>query len=306
MSAGRSLPWEELTRRRLVEAGGAALAAAYALGGGRTARAAEHQLTHLPGLSAPAEILVDRWGIPHIYAATSRDAFLLQGFNAARDRLWQIDLWRRRGLGRLSAAFGRTYVAQDRAARLFLYRGDMDAEWAAYGAERRRSPTAFAAGVNAYVASRARAAPLPPEFEALGYRPDRWRPRTSCASAATGSSPISEQVAARSCCAIRPRGRALRKRLEPQWRHQVPDGLDLADIPDDVLDVYELATAPVDFAEQAGSASRRPRVRQGSNNWAIAGRRTATGRPILASDPHRAHGVPSLRYLAHLSRRAST
>ena len=52
------------------------------------------------GLGAPAEIIVDRWGIPHIYAASSRDAFFLQGWNAARDRLWQIDLWRKRGLGR--------------------------------------------------------------------------------------------------------------------------------------------------------------------------------------------------------------
>ena len=91
----------------------------------------------------------------------------------------------------------------------------------------------------------------------------------------------------------------LRKRLEPRWRYEVPAGLDLDDIPDDVLDVYELAIAPVEFAERAGSASRRPRVRQGSNNWAIAGRRTSTGRPILANDPHRTQGVPSLRYLAH-------
>ncbi len=92
----------------------------------------------------------------------------------------------------------------------------------------------------------------------------------------------------------------LRKQLEPHWRYEVPDGLDLDDIPDDVLDVYELAIAPVEFAEQGGQRARRPRVRQGSNNWTIAGRRTATGRPILANDPHRTQGVPSLRYLAHL------
>ena len=64
--------------------------------------------------------------------------------------------------------------------------------------------------------------------------------------------------------------------------------------------VYDLAIAPVEFAERDGRAVRRARVRQGSNNWAIAGRRTASGRPILANDPHRAQGVPSLRYLAHL------
>ena len=72
------------------------------------------------GISQPAEIIVDHWGVPHIYAGTHYDAFFVQGFNAARDRLWQIDLWRRRGLGTLAEVFGEAYVEQDRAARLFL------------------------------------------------------------------------------------------------------------------------------------------------------------------------------------------
>ena len=74
----------------------------------------------LPGLTAPGEIIIDRAGIPHIYAANARDGFFLQGYAVARDRLWQIDLWRKRGLGRLSASFGAQFVAQDRAARLLL------------------------------------------------------------------------------------------------------------------------------------------------------------------------------------------
>src|SRR3712207_5195852 len=85
------------------------------------------------GLQGPAEILVDHWGVPHIYAGTTRDAIFLQGYNAARDRIWQIDLWRKRGLGLLARDFGPSYAAQDRAARLFLYRGDMDQEWRSYG-----------------------------------------------------------------------------------------------------------------------------------------------------------------------------
>ena len=82
------------------------------------------------GLAEDASIIIDRWGVPHIYAANRDDAFFLQGYNAARDRLWQIDLWRKRGLGLLAENFGPTYVEQDRAARLFLYRGDLEAEWA--------------------------------------------------------------------------------------------------------------------------------------------------------------------------------
>ncbi len=80
-------------------------------------------------LAAPAEILIDRYGFPHIYAADAHDALFTQGFCIARDCLWQIDLWRRRGLGLLSGVFGSSFVEKDRAARLFLYRGDMRSEW---------------------------------------------------------------------------------------------------------------------------------------------------------------------------------
>src|SRR6202012_2959556 len=73
------------------------------------------------GLAQPSDILIDRWGVPHIFAANDSDAFFVQGFNAARDRMFQIDLWRRRGLGRLAEVLGPAYVQQDRAARLFLY-----------------------------------------------------------------------------------------------------------------------------------------------------------------------------------------
>src|SRR3954451_1566033 len=90
-------------------------------------------------------------GIAHIYAANVRDAFSLQGYNAARDRLWQIDLWRKRGLGLLAKDFGPGYVAQDRAARMFLYRGDMNQEWASYGPNAKSYTEAFVAGVNAFL-----------------------------------------------------------------------------------------------------------------------------------------------------------
>src|SRR5437660_2334278 len=78
------------------------------------ASAARRSVTDVAGLKAPAEILVDVWGIPHLYAANEHDLFFLQGFNAARDRLWQIDLWRKRGLGLLAKDFGPAYVEQDR------------------------------------------------------------------------------------------------------------------------------------------------------------------------------------------------
>src|ERR1700754_106457 len=125
--------------------------------------------TSVAGLQAPGKILVDVWGIPHIYADNERDLFFLQGFNAARDRLWQIDLWRKRGLGLLAKDFGPAYVEQDKALRRFLSRCDMNAEWASYGPEAKSYAEAFVAGINAYVADvQAGRRPRPIEFRIAG------------------------------------------------------------------------------------------------------------------------------------------
>lgn len=135
-------------------------------------RRTSHQVS---GLQASAQILVDFWGVPHIYAANTHDLFFLQGYNAARDRLWQIDLWRKRGLGLLARDFGPDYAAQDRAARMFLYRGDMDKEWAAYGPNARTYADAFVQGINAFVQeARDGTQRLPPEFGVAGIQPDLW------------------------------------------------------------------------------------------------------------------------------------
>jgi penicillin amidase len=257
------------------------------------------------GLSQPGEILVDQWGVPHIYARTVRDAFFLQGYNAARDRLWQIDLWRKRGLGLLAKDFGPTYVEQDRAARLFLYRGDMTAEWAAYGPDAKARAEAFTAGVNAFVDEvTSGARPLPTEFTVAGSKPERWLPEDVVrirSHALVGN--VSNEVArANTVCKAGLAVDAVRIRLQPTWKTKVPAGLDPCSIPAEVLDDYKLGTKPVTFeAGVVKTAEATPEVMDGSNAWTIAPSRTATGRPILASDPHRALEVPSLRYIAHLN-----
>jgi penicillin G amidase len=269
------------------------------------------------GLKAPAQMVVDRWGVPHIFAASARDAFFLQGYNAARDRLWQIDLWRKRGLGRLSASFGPSYVAQDRAARLFLYRGDMAAEWAAYGAGARDAVEAFTAGVDAYVAEvNAGKRPLPVEFKLTASRPELWGPEDvlRIRSHALVSNVTSEAARAQVACAAGLSADRLRRKLEPAHTTVVPAGLDPCVVPTDVLKDYLLATGAVSFeglATGGRQAEAAPQVQlaqaldayqnEGSNNWVIAPSRTATGRPILANDPHRPVGAPSLRYIVHLN-----
>jgi penicillin amidase len=267
-----------------------------------------------PGLAlhGQVEILVDPWGIPHIYAGHDEDAFFAQGFNAARDRLWQLDLWRRQGLGLLSEVLGAGYLARDRAARLFLYRGPMEQEWAAYGCDLKAVLQPFADGINAYIGlTEEKPELLPAEFGALGYRPARWQPEDILRIRAHGRyrNVGSEVQRALVVHALGPQADAGRVRLEPETELTVADGLDLSLITSGILRDYELATGPVDFALASPPppvsppplASAPPSSAGGSNNWVISGERTASGRPILASDPHRALSVPSLRYLVHVS-----
>lgn len=262
---------------------------------------------NVAGLERPAEIIVDRYGVPHLYAGTHYDAFFLQGFNAARDRLWQIDLWRRRGLGQLSEVFGPAYLQQDRAARLFLYRGDMYREWLAYGSDAKRIAEAFVAGINAWIDQIA-AQPdlLPPEFQRLDYQPSKWSAADIVRIRSHGllRNVVQEVQRARLVCTGGLKLAAAWKKLEPQWQTRVPDGLDPCSVPENVLNDYLLATAPVTFkpASQTASIARSMALADdtGSNNWVVAPSRTTTGRPILANDPHRTHSVPSLRYVAHL------
>lgn len=270
----------------------------------------------IPGLDAPVEILVDRWGVAHIFAADQDDMFFAQGWNAARDRLWQIDLWRRRGEGTLSEVFGPDYVEQDRAARLLLYRGDMHAEWLAYASDTKRIVTAWVRGVNAYVdLVLARPELLPPEFEAMDYLPSHWTPEAVPRIRSHGLIRNARSELTRVPLVARhgPEAVSLRDRYEPPHQLVIPDGLDLALFRSgqgpsrEAWQEHRLGTTTVPFRStpsDAAEAAPAPAVdpaTQGSNNWAIAPERTATGRPLLANDPHRTQAVPSLRYIVHLA-----
>src|SRR5262249_5047711 len=128
----------------------------------------------LTGLRQPVDVLRDRWGVPHIYAQNPDDLFFAQGFVVAQDRLFQLDVWRRRAVGELAEVLGPTALEGDRFARLLRYRGDMDAEWVNYSPDTRQIVTAFTRGINAcidHLGDR-----LPVEFRLLGYKPTKWRP----------------------------------------------------------------------------------------------------------------------------------
>jgi len=278
----------------------------------------------LQGLSRHAEIVVDRWGIPHIYARTVDDLFFAQGFNAARDRLWQLDLWRRQGEGKLAEAFGPRFVEQDRASRHFLYRGDLDSEFGSYHPRGREILTAFTNGINAYIdLTRDRPDLLPLEFKVTRSTPGHWSPTSPLIRIFGLTRNLTREVnLAQLVHLMGPRSVEKVSYFQPPAALEVPPGLDLSLINDSVLQSYNLAHAGVTFRPEdlVGNLSREKRERYAqllsvpplghgdnpfqrlfeSNNWTISGPLTATGKPILSGDPHRAQSVPSLRYLAHL------
>src|SRR4051812_27311451 len=130
-----------------------------------------------PGLKQPVEIIRDQEGIPHIYASNDDDLFFAQGYVMAQDRLWQLEMWRRWREGRLAEVFGPKAFDFDARTRLMMFRGPWDAsEWTSYHPEAERLFTAWANGLNAYVAQNA--GNLPVEFKLTGVKPEPWTART--------------------------------------------------------------------------------------------------------------------------------
>jgi len=120
----------------------------------------------LPGLDAPVEILKDEWGISHIYAETEHDLFFAQGWNAARDRLFQLEIWRAQATGTTAEILGPRAVERDRGTRLFEFRGDMTQEMRHYHPRGDEIIPAYVDGINAYIAralERLREAGMPNE-----------------------------------------------------------------------------------------------------------------------------------------------
>jgi penicillin amidase len=269
----------------------------------------------VPGLQANVEVIRDPWGVPHIYADNMDDVFFAQGFVQAQDRLWQMDMYRRAAEGRLSEIFGPDMIESDRAARLFKFRGPWtDAEFNSYHPEGRRILEAFAAGVNAYIAHAEAEGELPVEYTLTGLAPEPWRPESSLLRTETAMPlgdarnelSLAQQVAELGAAAA---NRAANP--TPYRDLVVPRGVDYSIITPAVADgtrgfqgtrVEPPLVAPYDTWAGA-TASIELGVNEdspGSNNWAVSGSRTASGRVIVANDPHRNVSNPSLRYIVHL------
>lgn len=244
----------------------------------------------VPGLKDSVEIIRDHWGVPHIYAQNADDLFFAQGYITAHDRLFQIDLWRRMGTGKLAEVLGPKYVARDRIARLVRYRGNWDEEWRSYSPDAHSIATAFTNGINAYI--RSLNGRRPPEFRIAGFDPGLWAPEDVTARVA-GLLMTGNMVAeVNRTLDVKQIGLAMDDRLFPPDPHVpllLPKGLEPADITPAIVRDYLAAIGAIHFPGE-----------QGSNNWVVDGTMTTTGKPLLANDPHRGIELPSLRKTVHL------
>lgn len=250
----------------------------------------------LPGLRQPVKVLRDHWGVAHIYARNQHDLFFAQGFVAAQDRLFQMELWKRSGQGRLAEVLGSSALFRDINARLLRYRGDMTAEYTSYGPDTSQILAAFTSGINAYIARRTRPGGpgLPVEFRLAGFSPEPWKPEDClnrmAAFSMTGNA-FSELAHAQAVAAV---GAETASRLfdfDPPVQLTPAPGVNFAGLSPGLL--HNLVGSDTRIAVP-------PYYIEGSNNWTVAGALTQSGKPLLANDPHRVLALPSLRYMVHL------
>ena len=266
----------------------------------------------LAGLQAPVEIVRDSRGIPHITAQNIHDLYVAQGFAMAQDRLWEMDLMRRLGEGRLAQVFGPAALGADRANRALGLGRTAAAEAKRLLPQEAALLEAFATGVNDFIARRGRELPL--EFWLLRYRPEPWQPRDSLALAAymyqVLASGYKDKLMRETFVARL--GPELATQLFPEhspWDvvpgqappPPAPPGLGFGFRRGRGRGNASLPVFPADLQQVAGLGMGNDRLRGGSNDWVLSGAHSFDGHPILANDPHLQFQVPGLWWAVQLT-----
>ena len=282
----------------------------------------------LDGLDKPVEILKDHWGISHIYAETEHDLFFAQGYSAARDRLFQFEIWRAQATGTVAEILGARALDRDHGTRLFKFRGPMHEEMNHYHPRGVDIITSFVHGVNAYIDEALQdpdSLPLP--FKLLDIQPKHWTEEVVISRHQGLLGNISLELSTgRAVCAI-----GEDKVRELRYFHPHDPILTLDPLIDcdsllnnDILHLYNSYRRPIRFQpddialaqyrnteeayetiadiliEEERDLQKRSIDDIGSNNWVVSGDLTQDGWPMMINDPHRSQAVPSLRYWSHL------
>jgi penicillin amidase len=278
----------------------------------------------LKGLNATVEVLRDQWGVNHIYAQNQHDLFFAQGYCAAKDRLFQFEVWRRQATGTVAEILGARELKRDIGTRLFKYRGDLKTEFNHYHPQGEAIINAYTDGVNSYVDEvLSNPTLLPIEFKLLKIFPGKWTPDVVISRHQGLLGNITEELSIGKAVSIA----GSEKVKELMWFHpkdpdlQIDSAIDQKLLTNNILELYnayrkeivfeagdinkaeEDPDAVMNLLNQSLPNSYQPAFEhgiEGSNNWIVSGNRTASGHAMLANDPHRKIAVPSLRYMVHL------
>ena len=252
---------------------------------------------HLRGLSAAAEVYRDGWGIPHARTSSEIDAFFVQGFITAQDRLWQMEFDRRRGSGRWAEVVGESALEQDTLMRRFRLVDSARADYEAVSARTRQLMDAYAAGVNAWVATADDEYALPIEYAITGLNPEPWQPWDGLVvfkvrhilmgvfESKIWRAKLVKALGAEKAALLSPG-------YQPGQFQILPPGSQYEGELDDYLSEMMAGAQALNYLNETDS---------GSNSWVLSGERTATGKPLLAGDSHRALDTPNVYYQSHVA-----
>ena len=249
----------------------------------------------LKGLDAPIEVYRDRFSVPHVLGHTVHDAFFGQGFVAAQDRLWHMDFDRHNAWGRLAEWLGKSAVEGDKVMRLFQIGATVENDYQSVDAPTRAMLDAYAAGVNAFIES---TDALPIEYKLLDARPEPWHPRDSFAV-----------FKVRHIMMGVFEGKLWRAKLVTTLGAEKAAALLGGHPPGDLVIAPPGGTYKGPVLNGLEELSRnlegirwlQDEPDSGSNNWAVHGSRTSSGKPFLAGDAHRLLDTPNCYYQNHIA-----
>ncbi|MBN8207883.1 penicillin acylase family protein [Bacillus sp. NTK071] len=244
----------------------------------------------LSSLNAPVSVYRDSSGVPHIEALSTKDLFIAQGYVTAQDRLFQMDLSRRQASGTLSEVIGEATINKDKFFRTLGLRRAAEASYNEYSEEAKEILQWYADGVNAYITQARSDRSLPIEFTFAGYEPDDWNPIDSLTIGKYMAFDLGGHW----------EGQAFRYYLLQNFTEE--EAMDLfPNYPKDGATVIqEVQNSSIDVTKSFAKAVM-PDPFNGSNNWVISGQKTASGKPLLANDPHLGLGTPPIWYETHLN-----
>lgn len=240
--------------------------------------------TYIVGVKDTVQIIYDNYGIPHIYAKNFDDLIFAEGYVHARDRLFSMELTRKAAEGRLSEIFGKSLLSTDIFLRTIGFDKLIDTLWEVLTPDEKHLLEVYANGVNAYL----RTGKLPPEFKLLGIKPEPWKAKQSLGY-------------------IRLMGWDLSSGFKHDWiLYQIRNRVDSTKFSEIVPSCPSNAPQIIPIDKNILMGMRRFKEMfsglgvSGSNSWVVSGKKSVTGKPILANDPHLSIKMPILWYEIHL------